>query len=143
VSENQGITPQDITTSPPELPLSTDIPTSEDHFKLRESFDRVASEKVALQAENERLSSKVAELERTVKTNAILDSLIVPLADKIFWFMCSYCAFVGGVVIYAFRIGILTENVIAILVGSTAVTVIGLIGTIVAGIFTGARRSSN
>ena len=78
-----------------------------------------------------------------IKTRGTLDSLIKPYADKTFWFMCIYC---GGVAVmlllHGFKISrfSLPDNVLGFLVGSTAATVIGLVGMVLTGIFVGARR---
>jgi hypothetical protein len=135
------INPEDIDTSP--TGLGEDKPSDQEFVELKERFNQVSNEKTELQAENEQLKTRNASLERNVTTNAILDGLIVPFATKIFWFMCVYCGFVGCVLIYAIRYDVPLGRAIEILVGSTAITVIGLVGTIVAGIFAGARRGSN
>jgi hypothetical protein len=97
-----------------------------------------------------RLSSKVVELEieydrllRANEAHAILNQLITPYASKTFWFMCIYCSFVGLVLLAnavgSFKLPI-SDGVMQILVGSTAVTVIGLVGMVLTGIFVGARK---
>ena len=64
------------------------------------------------------------------------------MANKIFAFMCWYCIFVGSLLIVNISKSLLPVKLLTVLVGSTAVTVVGLVGTIVAGIFSGARRHS-
>ncbi|WP_461658208.1 hypothetical protein [Methylorubrum aminovorans] len=75
-------------------------------------------------------------------TRAILDDLIKPFADRVFAFMCGYSAIVGCFVFYhGLGLGFkLPDTVLNYLVGSTAVTVLGLVGTVLTGIFVGARK---
>lgn len=103
----------------------------------REQHRRVSEEKSALEQTNEKL-------EKRVRTIEILDDLIEPYAKKTFWFMCGYCGFVGVTLIaHGWKIGgfELPNSVLDFLVGSTAVTVIGLVGMVLTGIFVGARRN--
>ncbi len=93
--------------------------------------------------ENFQLKLTVPELEQKLKTKDILDGLIEPYAKKAFIFMCMYCGFVGSVLLLdSFKIcGFdMDPTVQAYLVGSTAVTVIGLVGMVLTGIFVGARK---
>jgi hypothetical protein len=76
------------------------------------------------------------ENKRTVEE--VKASMIQPFADKVFCFVVVYCLAVG-----AFLIGDgfsnngfdLDESTIGIIAGSTAVSVIGLIGMVVSGLF--------
>lgn len=93
--------------------------------------------------ENLLLKQSVADLEQKLRTKEILDGLIEPYAKKSFRFMWIYCGFVGLVLLLdAFTIcGFeMDPTVQAYLVGSTAVTVIGLVGMVLTGIFIGARK---
>ncbi len=126
----------DIDTAPANLPLS-DSPVPFDEFeKLRVKFTEVT-------ALNEELRSEVAQLKRVNRTAAKLDSLIKPYAFRTFCFMCCYCVGVAAILLLqgfgAFRAP-LAEGVIQVLVGSTAATVLGLVGMVLTGIFVGARR---
>lgn len=66
------------------------------------------------------------------------------MANRSFRFMCVYCAVVGEMVPFhgfkLFRFQ-LPASVLNFLVGSTAATVIGLVGMVLTGIFVGARSS--
>jgi len=99
----------------------------------------LASENVDLKDENK-------ELKRTARTIEILDDLIEPYAKKAYIFMCFYAAAVAimlilhGFALFGFH---LEETVLSFLVGSTAATVIGLVGMVLTGIFVGARRNHN
>lgn len=95
-------------------------------------------------AEKDELQADLEETQRRVRTIEILDDLIEPMANKAFWFMCAY-AFVVAVILaldgfeeVAFD---LPDSVLEFLVGSTAATVIGLVGMVLTGIFVGARRN--
>ena len=116
---------------------------------MRQAFTRASTEAVQLREEKEALLAKVSGLKMSIHTNEILDDLIEPMAGKVFWFMCLYCVGVGLLVVASASWsvqsgrGALSDGVLKLLVGSTAVTVIGLVGTIVAGIFANARRRSN
>ncbi|MGZ3304242.1 MAG: hypothetical protein ACXU8U_00155 [Asticcacaulis sp.] len=86
------------------------------------------------------------EYKRRENANDILNELIVPYSRKIFRFMVGYCAFVGVILlldVFCPVIHPLSDTVMSFLVGSTATTVLGLVGMIVSGIFTGARRNAH
>ena len=83
------------------------------------------------------------ELEQKLRTKDILDGLIEPYAGRAFNFMCVYSGFVGSVLLLdSFNISgfEMDPTVQAYLVGSTAVTVIGLVGMVLTGVFVGARK---
>jgi hypothetical protein len=99
---------------------------------------------VTVSAEKEALAEKLDQTEKRVRTVEILDELLEPMATKAFWFMCAYCAAVGALVAFhgfGFCEFALPESVLQFLVGSTATTVIGLVGMVLTGIFLGARKS--
>ena len=54
--------------------------------------------------------------------------------------MCSYCAYVGTILVAQLAGYKLPDAVLEVLVGSTAVTVIGLVGMVLTGIVVGARH---
>jgi len=98
---------------------------------------------VILSNENIELKNEITSLKQKLKTNDELDGLIQPYAARAFWFMSVYCGFVVGILILqGFHICSfnLTDSVIQIIVGSTAVTVIGLVGMVLTGVFVGARQ---
>lgn len=91
-----------------------------------------------------KLKQELEQTSKRVRTIQILDELIEPMANRSFWFMCIYC-FVVAVMLaldgfeqVAFN---LPDSVLEFLVGSTAATVIGLVGMVLTGIFIGARRN--
>ncbi|MCJ2033151.1 hypothetical protein [Methylobacterium sp. J-068] len=108
--------------------------------------DQIAGliEQIGLIAErNILLQEEIRLLQPKAQTAQILNSLIKPYANRTFWFMVGYCGFVGAVLVGAgakqdyFSVD---PDVLKILVGSTAVTVIGLVGMILTGVFVGARK---
>ncbi len=118
-------------TSP--IPLPGDVPVSAD--QLRYVLARLGEE-------NADLKQALEETIKRVKTTEILDQLIEPMAKRSFVFMCCYCGVVAALVtLDGFKLGGfgLPESVLRFLVGSTATTVIGLVGMVLTGIFVGAR----
>lgn len=125
----------DLDNAPPAIPVSPgDVQvTTEDYAN---KLAQVTEEKDRLYFENEKLKLN-AETART------LNDLIKPFANKAFWFMCSYCAVVGLMVLFhGFTLcGFsLPDSALNFLVGSTAAAVIGLVGMVLTGIFVGARK---
>lgn len=133
-SPQEPLTVDDIDSSSDGVPAdNSDVIVSPNDAMSRLAI--VAAEKDELLVENERLRLKA-------KTTEILDDLIKPYARSTFWFMVSYCVFVGlFLLIYAwggFKKDI-PETVLNFMVGSTATTVIGLVGMVLTGVFIGAR----
>jgi len=115
------------------------VPEESTSEQTRTVFDRLSD--VCL--ENFQLKQTVAELEQKLRTKDILDGLIEPYAGRAFNFMCVYSGFVGSVLLLdSFNISgfEMDPTVQAYLVGSTAVTVIGLVGMVLTGVFVGARK---
>lgn len=101
-------------------------------------FTQVSEENFRIKDENHRLKIDL-------RTKQILDDLISPYASKAYGYMCAYSSVVvvllllSGCQASGFK---LDAAVLALLVGSTAVTVIGLVGMVLTGIFVGARRAT-
>jgi hypothetical protein len=133
---NPHISVEDIDKAPPNLPVPRPTIPPQQIEELQDSFNRVTTEKSNLEDENLRLRRALSSKER-------IDSLIAPYANRAFWFMCVYCAVVAGLLIAS---GIkssgfqLEDGVLKVLTGSTGVTVIGLVGMVLTGIFVGARK---
>jgi len=96
-----------------------------------------------LSEEKYKLQKKLDEAERKLKSKDILDGLLEPSAKKSFHYMFIYSSFVALVIIMngfgCFK-NKLESDVLNVLVGSTAATVIGLVGIVMTGIFIGARK---
>ena len=101
----------DLDNAPTNLPSPATEAAPVTYEALWEKFSRVSEEKV-------RLEARVA-----------------------FYFMCSYCGFVALMLVASLFGYSLPSSVMQVLVGSTAVTVIGLVGIVLTGIFVGARRN--
>ena len=109
----------------------------------------VTTPDASLQEDLRRLSDQISakddliiELRRKLATKTILDSLLEPMSKRSFSFMYYYCGGVGLIMLlhgFHFHFA-LPDSVLNFLAGSTAVTVIGLVGMVLTGIFVGARK---
>lgn len=130
------LTLQDLDNAPAVVAGDGEQFSQNDFEKLRSEFSRVSDEK-------DRLQIEIDEFKRRKSASEILDALIEPFANKTFIFMCAYCGFVGMcILLNSFNCfaNPISDPVLQILVGSTAVTVIGLVGMVLTGIFVGARK---
>jgi hypothetical protein len=131
------ISVNDINTAPDDSVMSrTDTLVSLDDYKR--TLARVGEERDALQAALEKTQKRVRTIE-------ILDELIEPMAKRAFGFMCTYCGVVAAMLFlhgYANSGFKLPSEVLQFLVGSTATTVIGLVGMVLTGVFVGARNKN-
>ena len=106
---------------------------------LRERFNEVVADK-------DRIQQDFDDLKRNKSTIAELDKLIAPSAKNAFRYMSCYSAgsfillMLDGLKAWGFD---LDESVLDLLVGSTAVTVLGLVGMVLTGIFIGARKATS
>lgn len=129
------ISVDDIDRAPSSLPSTVPVGGWEFTDLLKE-FARVTSEKSSLEDDNFRLKRALASKE-------LLDALITPYAHRTFVFMCIYCGVVALLLILSgwqssgFH---LDDGVLKVLTGSTGVTVLGLVGMVLTGIFVGARK---
>jgi hypothetical protein len=120
--------PDEVTT-PQEQELSGDA-------KLLLAFNR-------LQIKNEELDAEVTRLKGKKTFDDVRASMAEPYANKVFGFLVGYCVFVAAVLImdgfpcFGFHI---SDVVLGIIAGSTAVAAIGLVGFVVSGLF-GAAKS--
>jgi hypothetical protein len=88
------------------------------------------------------LSDAEAELERLKGQKAVEQvraGLLAPYSSKVYWFVVGYCLSVGAILLLSgwgksngFA---LSDTVLSIIAGSTAVSVIGLIGMVISGLF--------
>lgn len=137
VSEPSGgpVKIEDLDRAPNALQVAPGAVDQNDFEAYRQKFTEVSEENIALKTEIEALKNRV-------RTSEILDSLIAPYAERAFGFMCAYCAGVAFMLLLSggnvdgFH---LDKEVLVLMVGSTAVTVIGLVGMVLTGIFVGAR----
>ncbi len=134
-SRQPEITVNDIDTSASNVkPSPSDVPVTIE--ELNAAFVRVTDENASLKEQNE-------QLKRKSETTGILNSLMVPSATKAFRYMFVYSGSVGVILLMnafgCFKNPI-PPSVMQVLVGSTAVTVIGLVGMVLTGVFVGARK---
>lgn len=92
------------------------------------------------------LSEKLAEAEAEIArfqgqqtVEQVKAGLLAPYSKRVFWFVVGYCAVVGIMLLLAgwgvatsFK---LSDAILGIIAGSTAVSVIGLIGMVISGLF--------
>ncbi len=139
MTDQPPLNPADIDTAPPVLTeVNGALPADEVEI-WREKF-------IDLSSRYEALEITFDTYRRREKAGDILNTLIVPYSDNIFKFMVFYSVFVGCVLLMnsggRFPNPI-SDTVMSFLVGSTATTVLGLVGMIVGGIFTGARKAGD
>lgn len=131
------ISVDDIDRAPSSLPTQSDSALPKhDVDALRANFDRVSTEKF-------QLLDEINKLKQSNKTSEVLNDLVEPYANRAFIFMCCYCGIVALLLIASgWKIGgfELPSGVLEVLTGSTAVTVFGLVGMVLTGIFVGARK---
>lgn len=133
--QDNPLTVEDIDRAPDNLPQSGPVDWEKKFHELSAKFTAVSEEKIGLLEENGHLRAQNS-------TRSLLDDLIKPYSLRAFVFMCFYCAFVGVLLVmdgfhtWGFR---LADSVFQLLVGSTAVTVIGLVGMVLTGVFLGSK----
>ena len=129
------ITLDDLDKAPSGLPVQNNIDWHSRYLELMDRFITITDESFSLKEENSKLKS-------ANKTRTILDELILPFAKKTFYFMCCYCGVVGFFLfLHGFGLDFkLPDSVLDFLVGSTAVTVIGLVGMVLTGVFVGGGK---
>lgn len=133
----EKITVEDIDKAPENLPAPISVAVS------REEYNTLLVRFGEISDKNNNLSEENSKLKRERNTSNILDDLIKPYAFRTFVFMCVYCAIVAGALglhLFDYATKPLSDGVLQALVGSTAVTVIGLVGMVLTGIFVGARK---
>jgi hypothetical protein len=128
------ITLEDLDRAPTNLPVTINVDFHKMYLELMERFTTTSDELFEIKEELINLKSERG-------TRRLLDELIIPYASRAFWFMCVYCAVVALVVVAdALHHGFsLPDSVLDWLVGSTAVTVIGLVGMVLTGVFLGGQ----
>jgi len=100
-----------------------------------------------LQMELEETKSENEKLKGSKTFNQVKAEMLKPYADAVFRFVMGYCAVVGVLVLmagYETRTGFkLPETILGIISGSTAVSVIGLIGMVISGLFGATKEYSD
>jgi hypothetical protein len=130
------ITVDDIDRAPATLPEASGRNWQIEFNFLNQRFVELAETHAALKEQHDALKRKDS-------TRTALDDLIAPYSARAYWFMCAY-SFLAFLVLMLDGFGAggfsLSDEVLRIVVGSTAVTVIGLVGMVLTGVFVGARK---
>jgi hypothetical protein len=105
--------------------------------EIFEYVSELALELEEFTAENARLKGKQS-------VDDVRAEMLKPYANKVFWFVVWYCVVVGAMLLLAgFRAVtgfVLSDTILSIIAGSTAVSVIGLIGMVISGLFGGRAK---
>lgn len=139
---DKQITIKDIERAPDTVPAPPAKLGSDREIELLSEVEQLSERLRINSEEKEELRDQLRELRRKFDTHDALNKLIEPYAKKAYRFMCCYSSAVGVVLLlngfqaWGFH---LDESVLDFLVGSTAVTVVGLVGMVLTGIFVGAR----
>lgn len=91
-----------------------------------------------LQVENAELRTQLDRTSGKLDVASVKAKMMEPWANKVFIFVCVYCLALGALVVMSgFKVcGFsLSDTVLAVLAGSTAASVIGLIGIVASGLF--------
>ena len=108
-------------------------PSDEEHMLFYEELLREAL------AQKDELTAEVATL-RAKSFDHVRAEMMRPYADRVFRFLLGYCAVVVGLILLdGFQVagfGI-SDPVLGVIAGSTAVAAIGLVGFVVSGLFGG------
>jgi hypothetical protein len=135
-NKSPKVTIDDIDAAPNNIPGPV-VNFEEKYAELKVKFEELAIREFELRADN-------AKLKNNHFTSEILNKLIEPYAKKAFSYMVWYSVIVGILLVmcgYKDSGFSLSDQVQSFLVGSTAVTVIGLVGMVLSGIFLGARKN--
>jgi len=140
ISQSPAITVEDIDRAT-EIHRATEKDSAAQGY-THVSIDAVREANIQLGEKYDSLKEELEKTKKRIRTIEILDDLIEPMATKAFWFMCVYCAVVAVLLTlhgFAAMGFYLPEGVLKFLVGSTATTVIGLVGMVLTCVFVGAR----
>jgi hypothetical protein len=113
-----------------------DLPVHADEDEVYAAYSEVVGQL------SEQLAAAEAEIERLKGQQTVEQvkaGLLAPYSARVFWFVVSYCVVVGAMLALAgwsemtgFK---LSDAILGIIAGSTAVSVIGLIGMVISGLF--------
>lgn len=125
---------------PDSLPVALgDQDLQEAYDSLIEYVGYLSDRLAETEAENEKLKAQ-----QTI--DQVKAALLKPFSRSVFWFVVGYCAVVGAMLILAgwgATTGFtLSDVILGIIAGSTAVSVIGLIGMVISGLFGGSKPSN-
>lgn len=116
-----------------------DLPVAVDDDLFESYRDMVGD--LALQLDEAQAEIQRLEGQQTVAQ--VKAALLAPYSKRVFWFVVSYCVAVAAMLLLAGwgdRTGFeLSDAILGIIAGSTAVSVIGLIGMVITGLFASDR----
>ena len=120
-------------------PLAPDsIPAAAGEGDYFAAFVRASSELQEANAELVRIRAK-----KTV--DDVRAQMLEGYANRVFWFVVAYCLAVGAMLLISGFKRVsgfeLADTILGIIAGSTAVSVIGLIGMVITGLFGSAPRA--
>ncbi|HGN0868474.1 TPA: hypothetical protein ACKROV_001702 [Providencia alcalifaciens] len=114
---------------------------SSDNDSTHEEMQRLRMN--AMQAEIDKLQAEVETMHTTSKGNEIDNSLRKYMAWMTFGFMVFWCLFVACVLgVYMFtKNGQLEPEVVIALLGTSTISIVGLVGFVVSGLFKSSTRN--
>jgi hypothetical protein len=128
------ISPDAIGAAPTEPPPNPDYDVTSSQF-----YSELVAE---LQVENAELRMQLDQVEGQLTVEQVKAKMMEPWANKVFTFVCWYCVVLGALVLLSgFNVcGFsLSDTVLSVLAGSTAASVVGLVGIVASGLFGGRR----
>lgn len=132
---NPPLDPKVISNAPIEVELGDDDASN----ALEAAYEEIGY----LTDELAQTRAELARVEEQRTIEQVKAELIKPYANKVFWFVVAYCTTVGLFLYADGRMDNgfdLAESTIGIIAGSTAVSVIGLIGMVISGLFGGSKH---
>lgn len=136
--------PELIAGAPLELPVGSGDSEENVFYEMASSM---ASELEEVRAELDRLRTKGAIDEVKKTMDEVRAGMLEGYSNRVFWFVAVYCIAVGAMLLLAGWKGKsgfeLSDTILGIIAGSTAVSVIGLIGMVISGLFGGVRAGSD
>jgi hypothetical protein len=129
----------DIDKAPENLPVAAPeaARTDAEYIKLQSRFTEIADANFELTAENKSLKNQLG-------SKKAIEDLLGPTSRRAFIFLCGYGIGALAVLLFqGFHVGgfNLPETVLDFLVGSTAVSAIGVFAAVIKGLFEAIKRS--
>lgn len=135
---NKPIEPPAIDSSPIDVDVEGDQDADSLERALEEALEQIGDLTASLSA----AEAQIERLDGKSDIEAVKARMLEPYVNKVFNFVAIYCGIVGAFLfLHALQIRFeLPEPILAIIAGSTAVSVIGLIGLVITGLFGGKRK---
>lgn len=127
--------PHLIDEAPLTLPVERDSGDEDFYYELASS----------LAAELESARAELVALQAKKTVDDVRAAMLEGYSNRVFWFVAMYCLVVGVFLMLAGWASVtrfhLSDTILAIIAGSTAVSVIGLIGMVISGLFGSSART--